>query len=270
MGARQYDARLGRWISADTIIPDPANPQTFNRYAYVYNNPVVYVDPDGHKGRPLHDHDGGGLLDESALPPPIPREALSSDLSDSDYRFVEATRHAYALYWSDPLKYSKNHLVWDYARCYIALSAYDGKHHDYTMPYYDPGDISEEEFWNAVLANSPELLEIVIMVAAMVSGKAGPLPPPLSQGVDDVEMRHLPSAAEMTADDIIRWIGDGAQVIYNDHGDIIIVSADNTRKFRCDFNHTDPHQNEHMHLSWVDENGKWQTKRIWPSDVDQR
>ncbi len=46
--ARFYDPALGRFISADTIVPDPANPQDFNRYAYVRNNPLKYVDPSGH------------------------------------------------------------------------------------------------------------------------------------------------------------------------------------------------------------------------------
>jgi RHS repeat-associated protein len=48
MGARMYDPELGRFISPDSIIPDPANPQSLNRYAYVYNNPYRYVDRDGH------------------------------------------------------------------------------------------------------------------------------------------------------------------------------------------------------------------------------
>jgi len=48
MGAREYDPSLGRWLSADTIVPDPANPQSLNRYAYVYNNPCKYTDPSGH------------------------------------------------------------------------------------------------------------------------------------------------------------------------------------------------------------------------------
>ena len=39
MGARDYDPRLGRWLSADTIVPDSANSQSLNRYLYVYNNP---------------------------------------------------------------------------------------------------------------------------------------------------------------------------------------------------------------------------------------
>jgi RHS repeat-associated protein len=46
-GARYYDAGMGRFISPDTIIPDPANPQSFNRYSYCLNNPLKYTDPSG-------------------------------------------------------------------------------------------------------------------------------------------------------------------------------------------------------------------------------
>jgi RHS repeat-associated protein len=37
--ARYYDPYLNRFIGPDTIIPDTANPQDWNRYAYVSNNP---------------------------------------------------------------------------------------------------------------------------------------------------------------------------------------------------------------------------------------
>jgi hypothetical protein len=33
----------------DSIVPDPYNPLSWNRYSYVYNNPVRYNDPTGHK-----------------------------------------------------------------------------------------------------------------------------------------------------------------------------------------------------------------------------
>ncbi|MBI4267637.1 MAG: hypothetical protein HY662_02515 [Chloroflexi bacterium] len=45
-----YDQGLGRFISADTIIPSYLNPQSLNRYTYVYNNPLKYIDPTGHWG----------------------------------------------------------------------------------------------------------------------------------------------------------------------------------------------------------------------------
>ncbi|AKG53330.1 hypothetical protein DGWBC_0654 [Dehalogenimonas sp. WBC-2] len=48
--ARYYDAALGRFISADTVIPSFLNPQSLNRYSYCYNNPLKYTDPTGHWG----------------------------------------------------------------------------------------------------------------------------------------------------------------------------------------------------------------------------
>jgi hypothetical protein len=46
--ARFYHPALGRFVSADTIVPEPRNPQDFNRYSYVRNSPIVYTDPTGH------------------------------------------------------------------------------------------------------------------------------------------------------------------------------------------------------------------------------
>ena len=39
---------MGRFISADTIVPDPGRPVDLNRYAYVRNNPCRFTDPSGH------------------------------------------------------------------------------------------------------------------------------------------------------------------------------------------------------------------------------
>ncbi|MDA1097154.1 MAG: RHS repeat-associated core domain-containing protein, partial [Chloroflexi bacterium] len=46
--ARYYDSGLGRFISADTVVPGIGNPQAWNRYSYVLNNPLRYTDPSGH------------------------------------------------------------------------------------------------------------------------------------------------------------------------------------------------------------------------------
>ena len=47
-GARYYDPELARFIQADSIVSEPGDPQSFNRYAYVRNNPLKYADPTGH------------------------------------------------------------------------------------------------------------------------------------------------------------------------------------------------------------------------------
>lgn len=46
--ARFYDPDLGLFVMADTIVPELFNAQSFNRYAYCYNNPLLFSDPSGH------------------------------------------------------------------------------------------------------------------------------------------------------------------------------------------------------------------------------
>ncbi len=48
-GARYYDPKIGRFITKDIAGPDYENPQSLNRYIYVLNNPVKYIDPAGLK-----------------------------------------------------------------------------------------------------------------------------------------------------------------------------------------------------------------------------
>ena len=52
--SRWYDPVVGRFIQPDTIVPEPGNPQSLNRYTYVSNNPVKYTDPSGHWGPDVH------------------------------------------------------------------------------------------------------------------------------------------------------------------------------------------------------------------------
>jgi RHS repeat-associated protein len=46
--ARAYSPLIGRFLSADSIVPEPGNPQSLNRYSFVLNNPLRYIDPSGH------------------------------------------------------------------------------------------------------------------------------------------------------------------------------------------------------------------------------
>lgn len=47
--ARMYENRHGRFTAVDPLLTSgkSANPQTFNRYVYVMNNPLAYTDPSG-------------------------------------------------------------------------------------------------------------------------------------------------------------------------------------------------------------------------------
>jgi RHS repeat-associated protein len=48
MNARYYVGSIGRFASADTLVPAQNDPQALNRYAYARNNPLLIVDPSGH------------------------------------------------------------------------------------------------------------------------------------------------------------------------------------------------------------------------------
>ncbi|MBU1751451.1 MAG: RHS repeat-associated core domain-containing protein, partial [Chloroflexi bacterium] len=71
-GARYYDPLLGRFVSADTVVPGAGNPQAFNRYSYVLNNPLRYVDPTGHGG-----NDPNEASPDFPVPPPDPNDDLA-------------------------------------------------------------------------------------------------------------------------------------------------------------------------------------------------
>jgi RHS repeat-associated protein len=47
LNGRVYDATIGRFMSADPIVQDPYHSQSFNRYSYVWNNPLNATDPTG-------------------------------------------------------------------------------------------------------------------------------------------------------------------------------------------------------------------------------
>jgi uncharacterized protein (TIGR02594 family) len=47
MNGRIYDPTIGRFLQVDPVVQDPSNGQNYNRYTYVWNNPLAYTDPTG-------------------------------------------------------------------------------------------------------------------------------------------------------------------------------------------------------------------------------
>ena len=48
MNGRVYDPYLGRFLSPDTVVQSLTATQSINPYAYAWNDPLKYVDPNGH------------------------------------------------------------------------------------------------------------------------------------------------------------------------------------------------------------------------------
>lgn len=64
MNGRVYDPLIGRFMSADSVIPNPYDLKDFNRYTYVLNNPLSMGDPTGH----FYSMSGDGSVSEAAGP----------------------------------------------------------------------------------------------------------------------------------------------------------------------------------------------------------
>jgi RHS repeat-associated protein len=47
MNGRIYDAKIGRFMQADSVIQDPTSVASLNRYSYCWNNPLNATDPSG-------------------------------------------------------------------------------------------------------------------------------------------------------------------------------------------------------------------------------
>ena len=48
MNGRLYDPYLQRFLSPDPYVQSPGNAQSYNRYSYCMNNPLMYFDPSGY------------------------------------------------------------------------------------------------------------------------------------------------------------------------------------------------------------------------------
>ncbi|MGH8020398.1 MAG: RHS repeat-associated core domain-containing protein [Opitutaceae bacterium] len=91
MNGRIYDPLIGRMLSADVVVQFPMNLQSFNRYSYVFNNPLSLIDPSGWTGRKpqnlletvqlyIHNH---REIERARQEMPIHRRALDSLLGVS-------------------------------------------------------------------------------------------------------------------------------------------------------------------------------------------
>ena|GEM_PF-6509982 len=61
MNGRVYDQASGSFLSPDPFVQAPGFTQSFNRYAYVFNNPLSYTDPSGYNA-----DDADGAADSAA------------------------------------------------------------------------------------------------------------------------------------------------------------------------------------------------------------
>jgi RHS repeat-associated protein len=89
LNGRVYDPTIGRFMSADPIVQNPYHSQSFNRYSYVWNNPLNATDPTGFvrctgsniERQECVDWETGNVVQKNDPAPPSPRSADSGNNS---------------------------------------------------------------------------------------------------------------------------------------------------------------------------------------------
>ena len=78
--ARYHGSAQGRFLSPDPLgnfVADPTNPQSWNQYSYVFNNPLILIDPTG---TTTCDQNGNNCYDSVTVnggpPPDLPMECI--------------------------------------------------------------------------------------------------------------------------------------------------------------------------------------------------
>ena len=94
MNARYYVPDIGRFASADTIVPEPKDPQTFNRLSYVNNRVLVSIDPSGHCGQVLMKNG-----DDETLVRDTKNDQHCWDHYDEFRNFIESQTNEYRDYY---------------------------------------------------------------------------------------------------------------------------------------------------------------------------
>lgn len=90
MNGRVQDAVTGRFLSPDPNIPDPGFTQSYNRFAYVNNSPLSYIDPTGFLNAFLQEMCMSGWN-------PIVQQTMSQEQCFGAMSFSEAMDSGYLL-----------------------------------------------------------------------------------------------------------------------------------------------------------------------------
>jgi RHS repeat-associated protein len=86
-GARYFSSKQGRFTSVDPLMASAhaTAPQSWNRFAYAFNNPLRYVDPNGLEGKDVETQPEGknSVQDPKPKPQETPAEVVKINVNDT-------------------------------------------------------------------------------------------------------------------------------------------------------------------------------------------
>jgi len=146
MNGRLYDPRIGRMISVDNYAGIDGTSQSYNRYSYVQNNPLMYTDPSGEFSVPgaMIGAFVGGVAgsyfggDDKSTFGGIVSGGLIGGLGWSGLNTVSGAKNAISGYNS--LRSGSNRV-----RPYSGSKQSDNSFENFTLPYNNDPDPEQEE-----------------------------------------------------------------------------------------------------------------------------
>jgi RHS repeat-associated protein len=142
MGGRVYDPTIGRMLQGDIVVQRPKLIQSYNRYAYAWNNPYRYTDPTGYV------FEDNNYEDDPTLGQLISPEGEVLGTYDSEGNFTSSdTRTNTSNSW-DPNAY----LGWE--PLYLDKEEYVGLSYEEVFPAIDVDKAVEELNKNAEIKST--------------------------------------------------------------------------------------------------------------------
>jgi RHS repeat-associated protein len=280
--------RYNRWHSRFDQ-PDPydgsydlTDPQSFNRYAYVGNDPVNFVDPTGLEpntclleGTPINCgtasmfiHSGAGVYG--------PLDTSQYDYSKGTFVHFTAvaTSGGAASGFIPQGAHYLGGLTWgwtDYSKDDAPSWSYSLKS---TESWFWLSGQWELHMWGYrydaygnKLGVQPQGVEIDWDAQLAIGGGLNGLRAGLQALIDSLVGQFArKSAVQSTLKNVVEWMGPGTRSITNKAGDKIFLSEDGLRRIRFDFIRPNPHVNPHIHVEEF-VNGAWRGSRIWPKGI---
>jgi RHS repeat-associated protein len=158
--ARLYDPVVGKFASADPIVQAPFFSQSFNRYAYSFNNPLIYVDPTGYNAADF----GDSKNDDN----------LSGDTEDKDKTYEPTVTTVKDVTYTDPLTRKTRHYK-EVGWVTLNGSATGNSTTSSSTGSTAPGDLDGGEGYGGITSGS-SLLAAALPIAITTSIADGPLP----------------------------------------------------------------------------------------------
>jgi RHS repeat-associated protein len=162
MNARYYVPGVNRFASADSIVPNPVNPQSLNRYSYGLNSPLRFTDPAGHRECEFDDY--CGPIPQSPSPP-LPSGIVNRPVSNRILQRYDVTTPEFMIPVHTDLSNPYNPVLYDYEIAAFSLYQEQSGLHPANSIYRNLDD--HREFFAKY-----GIMDAIALVQAMVNRQA--------------------------------------------------------------------------------------------------